>query len=86
MEELGIEQMGIEKTPDIVGGDARIAGTRIPVWSLENYRRLGLSEAQILANFPALQAADLVNAWAYVQATRRRSTKLFKKMNWPKLR
>jgi uncharacterized protein (DUF433 family) len=57
---------GIESTPEVCGGDPRIAGTRIPVWSLEQYRRLGLTEAQILASFPGLRAADLVNAWAYV--------------------
>jgi uncharacterized protein (DUF433 family) len=57
---------GIESTPGVCGGDPRIAGTRIPVWTLEQYRRLGLSEAQILNAFPGLRAADLVNAWAYV--------------------
>ena len=41
-------------------------GLRIPVWTLEQYRRLGLSEAQILGAYPGLRAADLVNAWAYV--------------------
>ena len=45
---------------------SRIAGTRIPVWTLENYRRLGLSEAQILSRFPSLRATDLVNAWSFV--------------------
>jgi uncharacterized protein (DUF433 family) len=59
---------GIETTPDVCGGAPRIAGTRIPVWTLEQYRRLGMPEAEILANFPALRAADLVNAWAYVDA------------------
>jgi uncharacterized protein (DUF433 family) len=57
---------GIESTPEVCGGDPRIAGTRIPVWTLEQYRRLGLSEAQILAAFPSLRATDLVNAWSYV--------------------
>lgn len=57
---------GIESTPGVCGGSPRIAGTRIPVWTLESYRRLGLSEAQILAAFPGLRAADLVNAWSYV--------------------
>ena len=33
---------------------------------LEQYRRLGLTEAQILSVFPALRATDLVNAWSYV--------------------
>ncbi len=57
---------GIESTPDVCGGDARIAGSRIPVWTLEQYRRLGLTEVQILAAFPTLRATDLVNAWSYV--------------------
>ncbi|MBA4380390.1 MAG: hypothetical protein C0393_06920 [Anaerolinea sp.] len=61
---------GIEKTQGVVGGDACIVRTRIPVWALENYRRLGWSEATILDNFPTLRAADLVNAWAYVDAHR----------------
>ena len=57
---------GIESTPEVCGGEPRIAGTRIPVWTLENYRRLGLSEAQILGAFPSLRATDLVNAWSFV--------------------
>jgi uncharacterized protein (DUF433 family) len=59
---------GVEKIPGVAGGDACIVRTRIPVWSLENYRRLGWSEAEILENYPALRAADLVNAWAYANA------------------
>jgi uncharacterized protein (DUF433 family) len=59
---------GVEKTPGVVGGEARIIRTRIPIWVLENYRRLGWSEAQILDNYPTLRAVDLVNAWAYVDA------------------
>ena len=43
---------GIESTAGVCGGDPRIAGTRIPVWTLEHYRRLGLTEAQILAHSP----------------------------------
>ena len=59
---------GIETTPGVAGGAAGIVRTRIPVWTLENYRRLGWSEARILENFPTLRAADLVNAWAYAAA------------------
>ncbi len=59
---------GIEKTPGVCGGDARITGTRIPIWSLVNYRRLGATDARILQDFPHLSAADLVNAWAYADA------------------
>ncbi len=61
---------GIERQPGVMGGDACIVRTRIPVWGLESYRRLGWSEARILENYPALRASDLVNAWAYVDSHR----------------
>jgi uncharacterized protein (DUF433 family) len=61
---------GIERTPGIAGGAACIVRTRISVWVLENYRRLGWTEAKLLANYPTLRAADLVHAWAYVDAHR----------------
>lgn len=57
---------GIEKTSGVVGGDACIVRTRIPVWGLEGYRRLGWSDEQILKNFPSLSQQDLENAWSYV--------------------
>ena len=66
--DIGNAWPGIEKTEGVVGGAARIIRTRIPVWVLENYRRLGWREAQILENYPTLRAVDLVNAWAYVDA------------------
>jgi uncharacterized protein (DUF433 family) len=61
---------GIEKTAGVAGGEACIVRTRIPVWALDNYRRIGWSEGKILENYPALRAADLVNAWSYVDAHR----------------
>lgn len=61
---------GIKTDPSVCGGDACIASTRIPVWVLEQAHRLGSSEAQILTNYPNLQAEDLVNAWAYVRSHR----------------
>lgn len=59
---------GIEKTAGVCGGDARIAGTRIPIWSLIESRRLGITEAQLLDDYPHISAADLANAWAYANA------------------
>jgi uncharacterized protein (DUF433 family) len=59
---------GIESTPGVCGGSACIVRTRIPVWTLEGYRRLGWTEAQLLQSYPPLRAADLVHAWAYVSA------------------
>jgi uncharacterized protein (DUF433 family) len=61
---------GIEKTENVCGGSARIAGTRIPVWQLVAARDLGASEAQLLRDYPGLRAEDLVNAWSYARAHR----------------
>lgn len=49
-------------------GEARIRDTRIPVWLLVGYTRMGLSEAKTLDNYPTLTATDLVNAWSYASA------------------
>ncbi len=67
-QEVGNAWAGIEKTAGVSGGEACVVRTRIPVWTLENYRRLGWTDAAILENFPSLRAADLVNAWAYADA------------------
>ena len=61
---------GIESTPGVQGGDPCIVRARIPVWVLEQARRLGATEADLLADYPSLRAEDLVNAWAYVRAHR----------------
>jgi len=57
---------GIEFDPRVCGGSARISGTRVPVWTLESWRRLGAGDEEILRNYPTLQASDLLNAWQYV--------------------
>ncbi len=59
---------GITKTPGVCGGEACIAGTRIAVWLLVEAQQLGISEAQLLQDYPHITAADLVNAWAYADA------------------
>ena len=51
----------------VCGGSARVAGTRIPVWSLASWRRLGASDEEILRNYPTLKASDLLNAWCYLE-------------------
>ena len=60
----------IIKQADRQGGDACIYGTRIPVWVLENCRRLGMPDAQILSTYPSLTLPDLEAAWDYVAAHR----------------
>jgi len=67
-ESLADNWSGINKTPGVMGGDACIRNTRIPVWLLVSYRRLGLSEVKLLENYPTLTATDLANAWTYAKA------------------
>ncbi|CAN5579741.1 DUF433 domain-containing protein [soil metagenome] len=66
--DLGDAFPGIETTPGVAGGEPRIVGSRIPVWVLEQARRLGASEADLLGSYPTLRAEDLAHAWAYVRA------------------
>lgn len=68
--DLGDAFYGIESTPGVCGGEPCIVRTRVPVWMLEQARRLGVGEAQILAGYPTLRAQDLANAWAYVRSHR----------------
>ena len=42
--------------------------TRIPVWELVSFHRLGMNESRLLDNYPTLTATDLANAWAYAAA------------------
>ncbi|MGH9610208.1 MAG: DUF433 domain-containing protein [Bryobacteraceae bacterium] len=59
---------GVDSRPDVCGGEPCIVRTRIPVWLLEQARRLGASEQELLAAYPSLRAEDLVNAWAYARS------------------
>lgn len=56
---------GISRQPDVMGGAACIVRTRIPIWLLVHLRRQGMSEADLLMNYPILRAEDLANAWVY---------------------
>ncbi len=68
--DLGNAFPGIECHDSVAGGDPCIVRTRIPVWLLEQARRLGTSETELLRAYPILRAEDLVNAWAYVRSHR----------------
>jgi len=65
--DLGNIAPGIESNQSVCGGVPCIVRTRIPVWVLEQARRLGTSEADLLLSYPSLRAEDLTNAWGYVR-------------------
>jgi uncharacterized protein (DUF433 family) len=64
---LGDDFPGIDSSPSVCGGAPCIARTRIPVWLMERYRRLGVNERDLLDSYPSLRAEDLANAWAYAR-------------------
>lgn len=68
--DLGDAFPGIESRSGVCGGEPCIVRTRIPVWVLEQARRLGTTEADLLHCYPTLRAEDLANAWAYVRSHR----------------
>ncbi len=44
----------IQKTPDVMGGEACIRRTRISVWMLVQARKLGISDEQLLSSYRGL--------------------------------
>jgi uncharacterized protein (DUF433 family) len=70
VQDLGDAFPGIDSTPGIMGGAACLVRTRIPVWLLEQARRAGSTDSDLLLAYPTLRAEDLANAWAYVRAHR----------------
>ena len=57
----------IRKTPDVCGGDACIRETRVMVWLLVAFQRQGMTEADLVENYPGLTGEDLAAAWAYAR-------------------
>ena len=55
----------IEKTPGVCGGDPCIRNTRITVHGLVEWKKLGLSDSEILESIEGLTQADLEAAWQY---------------------
>jgi uncharacterized protein (DUF433 family) len=58
---LSNRSQGITKTPGVMGEDACIANTRLPVWLFVSLRQQGATDADLLEAYPHLVAADLVN-------------------------
>ena len=66
--DLGDDFPGIEKTLGVCGGHATAVRTRVPIWVLEQARRSGATDADLLRAYTLLRAEDLAEAWAYVRS------------------
>jgi uncharacterized protein (DUF433 family) len=58
-------QAAVVSKGGVCGGVPCIRGTRIPVWVLANYRRMGMSDVEILEQYPSLSQVNLDAAWNY---------------------
>lgn len=67
-QDLGDTFPGIEKNVNVCGGSACVIRTRIPVWTLVSFKKLGMNDFTLLNAYPSLRQQDLNNAWAYYKA------------------
>lgn len=65
-----LERIAVD--PQIRGGKACIRGTRITVGDVLEYLAGGMTEAELLSDFPSLQPDDLRAALAFAAARERR--------------
>ena len=68
--ELNGDFPGIEKTPNVCGGSACVIRTRIPVWTLVSFKKLGVGDNKLLNSYTTLRQQDLNNSWAYYTANK----------------
>jgi uncharacterized protein (DUF433 family) len=64
----------ISITPGVRSGKPCIKGTRITVYDILEYLAGGMTEEQILADFPSLRAEHIRAALAFAAARERRLT------------
>ncbi len=58
----------IHRTPGVCGGEACVGMTRVAVWMLEEARRKGVGDLELLKDYPGLSVFDLEAAWEYVKS------------------
>lgn len=61
----------IEKISGVCGGRACVAGTRVPVWVLIECHEHGLTDAEILENYPTVGEPGLRAAYRYREENER---------------
>lgn len=67
LDDLDRRMSAIQQTPGVCGGNARIRNTRIPVWTIISFLKLGASEDEIRRNYPILDPEDIKAASSYYE-------------------
>lgn len=69
-------RMIITIKPEKMGGKPCVRGLRIPVYDVLDYLASGMTEAEILADFPDLSAEDIRACLAFAADRERRLTSI----------
>ncbi len=65
MQTVAIDYPRISRLGAINSGEPSIKGSKIPVRIIDGYYQMGMSEAEILQDFPQLGPADIFSALAF---------------------
>jgi uncharacterized protein (DUF433 family) len=55
----------INKTPGVRGGDACVRDTRITVWGMVEWFKLGATDEELMIRCPGVTQEDIDEAWNY---------------------
>jgi uncharacterized protein (DUF433 family) len=58
----------LDAIPGVCGGERKVKGTRIPVWSIVDAVRSGVSKDRLLQMYPVLSLADVEAALQYAES------------------
>ncbi len=65
--------MPVVKTPEVLGGSARIEDTRIAVWMIVALVKSGWTVEEVLEEYPELAREQVEETLAYYEGAQRRS-------------
>ena len=68
VQDLGDAFPGVESIPGVCGGDPCIVRTRLPVWVLEQYRRLGASDVRFVTGVSSAARCRSSEGMGHVRA------------------
>lgn len=55
----------VYRRKDVCGGRSIVAGTRIPVWSLIKWYKLGMTVEDVMREFPQLSPSQVHDAFSF---------------------
>lgn len=70
IEEEAAKEPRIRKSPEVIGGRARIRDMRIPVSLIVYWLNIGWKDDELIINYPGLEKEDIMAVRDYYQSNR----------------